>query len=184
MSSVPALAAVALAPQDDAAALLWPLIRRWQAQGHTVAGLVSPLADALPGAPPRSCGALVVQDLGSGRIFDLSQSLGAGAEGCTLDAARLTDAASGVRHALVTPPLPDLIVLNKFGKLEAQGEGLHGEMLAIVEAGVPLLTTVKPECAAAWHAFVGDYGCVLAPQAESVERWMTACGAAAPTIGP
>ena len=181
---VVALAAVTLAPHDDAAALLRPLVERWRSEGVNVAGLLSPMADAADDTPQRSCGSLTLQDLITLDIFDLSQDLGAGASGCTLDASQLTRAAAGLRHALSTPQRPDLIVLNKFGKLEAQGDGLHGEILAAVEAGVPVLTTVKPECVDAWTAFVGDFGCMLPAEPAAILGWASDIGATAVSHRP
>lgn len=170
---VVALAAVTLAPEADAAALLRPLVDGWRSEGLCIAGLLSPVANDTAGASQRSCGSLTLQDLVTLDIFNLSQDLGAGAGGCTLDASQLTRAAAGLRLALSMSPPPDLIVLNKFGKLEGQGEGLHGEILAAVEAGVPLLTTIKPAYVAAWAEFVGDFGCMLPAEPAAIRRWVS-----------
>jgi hypothetical protein len=49
----------------------------------------------------------------------------------------------------------ELVLLNKFGKLEAAGEGLAGAFKAALDARIPLVTSVSPAFADAWKRFAG-----------------------------
>jgi len=84
----------------------------------------------------------------------------------------LSDAGRFVRRALDLPA--DLVVVNKFGKFEASGQGLRAEMILALDTNLPLLTTVKPSVAPAWAEFVGDYGRVLPPDPDTVIAWCEA----------
>ena len=51
---------------------------------------------------------------------------------------------------------PDMLILNKFGKMEASGAGLIPLITAAIQAEVPVLIGVPPVNLAAWRAFAGD----------------------------
>nr|WP_269142500.1 DUF2478 domain-containing protein [Mesorhizobium composti] len=64
----------------------------------------------------------------------------------------------------------DLVVLSKFGQLEAVGEGLFPAFAAAVATGTPTLTTVSARHRQAWLAFAPDVDLVDADIA-AVKRW-------------
>lgn len=81
----------------------------------------------------------------------ISQNLGRASRGCRLDADGLERAVGLVQAALAAGP--DLLIVNKFGKQEADGRGfrpLIGEALA---ACIPVLTAVGPSNRAAFLDF-------------------------------
>jgi len=65
----------------------------------------------------------------------------------------------------------DLVMLSKFGKLEADGGGLRNAFGAAIEAGVPVLTSVSSAYTAKWEAFATPLFTVLPPDAAQVDSW-------------
>lgn len=64
----------------------------------------------------------------------------------------------------------DVVVLSKFGKLEAGGRGLIGAFEAAAAAGKPILTTVAEKHLEAWDAFAPEAE-TIAPSVAAIERW-------------
>ncbi|MBI3446731.1 MAG: DUF2478 domain-containing protein, partial [Magnetospirillum sp.] len=104
-------------PDGDALDCLEGFARIIQGQGYLVRGLVQRNA---PSTPACAC-AMTLVDLSSNRQFQISQDLGAGSTCCRVDTSAVAEASSVLRQALACES--DLIVVNKFGKLEAQGLG-------------------------------------------------------------
>jgi molybdate transport system ATP-binding protein len=75
-----------------------------------------------------------------GGVITISQPRGTGASGCRLDPAGLAEAAGAVARAIDADVA--LLIVNKFSKQEALGQGLRGEIAQAVAAGVPVLTAV------------------------------------------
>src|SRR3546814_2287181 len=69
---------------------------------------------------------------------------------CHLDAAGLGDACTGLLAQIAAA---DVVVVSKFGKLEAMRQGLWPAFAAAVAIGKPLLTTVSHRHVGAWTAF-------------------------------
>jgi len=112
-------------------------------------------------------------NIADGRDFALFQELGAGSTACSLDAESVIDASSRV-CADITRGC-DLVVLSKFGKLEAENRsGLIPAFTAAIEAGIPVLTSVSPKYADAWSAFAEPMFDVLPPEMAQVEAWWEA----------
>ncbi len=88
-----------------------------------------------------------------GPMVRISQSLGTGSSGCRLDPGALEDAAQRAAYAMVGA---DLVIVNKFGKQEAEGRGFRSVIAAALDAGQPVLTAVAADQAEAFHAFAGD----------------------------
>lgn len=116
------------------------------------------------------CMTMSLEDLGSGHRFPISQDLGAGAAGCHLDAAGLAAAAAAFAGALADRA--DLVMVNKFGKQEALGEGLRQEIANAVMAGLPVLIAVRRDFLPAWREFAGEDWVELAADRAAVERWV------------
>jgi len=162
----PAFAAVALPPEADAGSWLAAVVERLQAAGFAVGGVNT--ADHDDG--PRECRRpMYLCDLLTGERIKISQDLGPAAAGCALDTGQLALAGQAVYRAIDAGVA--LVIVNKFGAQEAAGKGLRDELLAAAEAGVPVLTTVKPELVTAWQEFVGELGTLLPPDAVQVEHW-------------
>lgn len=168
-SNALAFAAVALAPDTDAGAWLSSIIERLRSAGIVIGGMNA--ADT-EGGPWECRRPMYLRDLLSGETIKISQDLGPAAEGCALDTGQLALAGQSILRAIEARVA--LIVVNKFGAQEAAGAGLRDELFAAAEAGIPVLTTVKPELADAWREFVGELGQLLPADVESVEAWCRA----------
>lgn len=159
-------AAIALALDTDAGTWLTAVIERLRAAGFTLGGMNS--ADT-EGGPWECRRPMYLCDLLTGETIKISQDLGPGAEGCALDTGQLALAGQSIHRAIAAGV--SLIIVNKFGAQEAAGAGLRDELFAAAEAGLPVLTTVKPELTDAWCEFVGELGQLLPPDVDSVEAW-------------
>jgi len=162
-------AAVALPLEADAGGWLTGIIDRLLAQGVTIGGVNTAAIDDGPWECRKP---MYLRDLLSGERIKISLDLGPAAEGCALDTGQLALAGQSIYRALEAGVA--LIVVNKFGAQEAAGDGLRDELLAAAEAGVPVLTTVKPEMVSAWQEFVGELGTLLPPDVDAVEQWCRA----------
>src|SRR5262249_35438166 len=68
----------------------------------------------------------------------------------------------------------DLLVLSKFGKLEASGLGLFRAFAAAAAEGKPVLTTVSGKHLAAWRAFAPN-AATLAADMTALQNWWDHC---------
>ncbi|WP_333824522.1 DUF2478 domain-containing protein [Pinisolibacter sp.] len=99
-------------------------------------------------------------DLPTGTEIPISQDRGREARGCRLDHGALEEAAALAMRGLDSDPLPDLLVLSKFGKREIEGHGFRQIVERAVELGVPVLVGVGAEHVAGFLDFAGEYGIV------------------------
>ena len=74
----------------------------------------------------------------------------------------------------------DLVVLSKFGKLEAMRSGLTGAFEAAIAAGKPVLTTVSEKHREAWRAFAPD-ATVLPADKTALQAWWRDLGVSSHT---
>lgn len=159
------IAAVIYGPDDDCDGLLAAVAHGWMAGGHAVAGVVQ--ANAGAGCDEVD---MELEVLGSGRRISICQDLGAGSAGvCRLDPAGLAEAAAAVREAIGRPV--DVVLVNKFGRIEAEGGGLLAEIGATVAAGLPLVVGVPRRFIDAWNAFAGGMDVKLPCDREAIDHW-------------
>jgi hypothetical protein len=114
----------------------------------------------------------------SGRAVPITQELGPGSSSCSLDPAQLDLACSELRRRL-TSSGADLVVLNRFGKLEEAGRRLRAEILAAVLAEIPMIIAVSEHRFEAWNRFVGGMSVKLACRRDHLDRWWRSVGAVA-----
>ena len=110
-----------------------------------------------------------LQVLPDGPIIRISQSLGAGARGCRLDPSALEQAV-----ALVTASLdkgPQLLIVNKFGKHEAEGRGFRPVIGDALMRGIPVLAGVNGANHDAFLEFSEGMGQRLQAEPGDLERW-------------
>ncbi|MCF8475776.1 MAG: DUF2478 domain-containing protein [Pseudolabrys sp.] len=119
--------------------------------------------------PAGSCTAMSLVDIRSQRRFSISQELGSQAQGCRLDASGLSEVAVMLDQTLDHDI--ELLVLNRFGKAEAEGGGLRTVFARAMESGIPLLTAVRSPHAAAWSEFHGGLAIDLTPELNPVLNW-------------
>ena len=159
------LAAVLYGPTDDADALLAEFAQDLQRSGMRVGGIVQ---RNLRDAAGKKTG-MDVLDLVEGQVISICQQLGSGSMACKLDAAGLAEAAMAVQRAIGAHV--DLIVVNKFSKQEASGNGLRNELADAIMSGIPVLTAVPEKCLADWKVFTGDCGMTLSASRPNIDNW-------------
>lgn len=115
-----------------------------------------------------------VRVLPAGETIRISQSLGAGARGCRLNPEALEQAVGQVSASLHADPKPQVLIVNKFGKHEADGRGMRpviGEALAqdmVVVSGVNRMN-VEP-----FKAFSDGMAVKGATELEALVAWVEA----------
>ena len=102
--------------EHDMEDVLERVARRLQAEGAHVGGLVHRVDDY-----PSGSKRMVLFDLRSNRSFELSQDLGGASVACNLNPQALGEASAVLRQALADGV--DLVVINRFGSVEAEGGG-------------------------------------------------------------
>jgi len=117
----------------------------------------------------RSCPDMSLVDIATGERVGISQELGSRARGCRLDP-RGFAAATALLDTTMTDDF-DLLVVNKFGKTEAEGAGLRDAFAHAVGAGIPVLMAVRKPYTEAWFAFHGGFAAALAPTLDAVLAW-------------
>lgn len=145
----------------DIQSALWTFARAMTASGHRVAGIVEQ-----PAALKRDS---LLADVASGAATCIFQDLGPNAQSCALDASALTQA-SGMVESAVTEETA-LLILSKFGKMEAEGGGFRAAIGKALLLGVPVLTSVNPTFDREWQAFTGGLATRLAPDTAHLHAW-------------
>ena len=69
---------------------------------------------------------------------------------------------------------PRLLVVNKFGKIEADGGGLRQAVAEAVELGIPVLVGVPARNLDRWRAFAGSLAIELPADDVALSRWLAA----------
>ena len=106
--------------------------------------------------------------LPDGPEFRISQPLGSEAKGCRLDGGVIEAIAFEVESRL---PGADLLIINKFGKQEAQGRGFCTAISIAMEMGIPTLVGVNEMNAPGFHAFSDGIAVALPPEPRAVREW-------------
>lgn len=120
-------------------------------------------------SPDVCCAAMTLIDLATGKRFEISQNLGPESQGCRLDAGGLVEV--GAILDMAVDHAHDLLILNKFGRAEAEGSGLRSVIARALDEGVPVLTAVSPIYSEAWREFHGGLATELAPDSELILAW-------------
>lgn len=109
---------------------------------------------------------MVLVELTTRARIRISQDLGAQARGCRRDVAAL-ERMAGLMESSVGRDL-DVVIINKFGKWEAEGRGLRQAILAFLEQGIPVLVGLSRTNLEGWRAFAEGYGEMLPQDRETV----------------
>jgi nucleoside-triphosphatase THEP1 len=94
---------------------------------------------------------MVLEEMASGERVVISEDRGALARGCMLNINALVRAETLASQALDAGP--DLFIVNKFGKTEAEGRGFRPLISAAVAREVPVLLAVPVRNLEAWNVF-------------------------------
>ena len=141
------------------------LIKSLRQQGHVLAGVMQINQDR-PGS--RHC-EMLLEDLTTGRTVVISEDRGEAARGCRLNVAALLEAGIMIRQSLSSNT--DLLLINKFGKMESEGGGLRDLIIDASLSGVPVIIGIPARNKAAWDEFCGGEADWLKPDLGSVQAW-------------
>jgi hypothetical protein len=115
--------------------------------GHRIGGMIQ-IADR---AQACDCRDTMLRDVETGESISILQDLGRHSQSCRVDTSALAEAAQRIARALEKSP--ELLFINRFGKLEAAGLGLYAEIGAAASAGVPTLVCVSARFIEPWRRF-------------------------------
>ena len=135
-------------------------------RGHRVAGVVQ--INAADANSQRS--EMRLRLLPGERTIRISQDLGPGATGCALDPSALAEAVGEVAAGLETGT--DLLIVNKFGKVEADGGGFRSLIGEALGRDIPVLAGLNPAQRAAFDSFTEGMAEELEPDLSSVWAWL------------
>lgn len=163
------LAAIVLDEDDQSGDAADTLIRTHclalQRRGYRVRGLLQQRRGS------QDCRSVMqLLDVHEGRLFVISQALGKLSASCCLDTDGVAQASSVLRDALYQEP--DLVLINRFGKLEAQGEGFAQELADFVAQDVPVLTVLAHQYLPAWRDFTDAQGQELPVCEQALRGWL------------
>lgn len=146
--------------------------RALQAEDVPLAGV---LERPVEGAADRLRCDMLLEDLASGAQIPISDDRGPGARGCRLDLDALTQVAAAVLRSVVEGS-PRLLMLNKFGKIEADGGGMREAIAEALAREIPVLVGVPARNLDRWRAFAGPFALELAVDEAAVGGWLNAHG--------
>ena len=149
-------------------ALVADIARRLKGAGFRLAGVVQSNV-AIGG---RSRCDIVLEDLATGCTTNTSQDRGPLAHGCRLDSHALEEAVGLAASSLDAGT--DLVIINRFGKQEAEGHGFRPMIEQAVLLGVPVIVGLNRTNLESWRAFVGGEAELLPPELCAVSSWCTA----------
>jgi hypothetical protein len=107
--------------------------------------------------------------LPEGETIRISQSLGSHSRGCRLDPAALEQAVGYVTTSLSQSP--QLLIINKFGKHEADGRGFRPVIAEALALDIPVLLGVKGLNADKFLDFTDGAAERLDPDLDTVVAW-------------
>lgn len=154
--------------RGDMDVALHGLATRAAARGLRLCGTVQINSDCGEGRP---CD-MDVRILPDGPVIRISQSLGTGARGCRLDPGALEQAVAQTAAKLAAGC--DLLIVNKFGKQEADGRGFRGLIAEALGADIPVLVGVNRLNLARFEAFTEGLAEPVAPDSGALDAWLAA----------
>lgn len=146
--------------------LLLDVARAAQARGLRLCGTVQVNTNC---GDDRPCD-MDVKILPDGPVIRISQSLGPGARGCRLDPSALELAVAAAEAQLSEGC--DLVIVNKFGKHEAEGRGFRNFIAEALARDVSVLVGVNALNAPRFAEFSGGVAIALTPELADIEGWL------------
>lgn len=150
----------------DVDQLILDFARDLREKGYRVGGVAQ--VNTIPTGACRCDMAL--EELTSGKVMQISQQLGPGSSGCRLDSSAL-EHETGLVEASLDEDI-DILIINKFGKQEADGMGLRSAIARAAAAGIPVLAGLNPALNDAWDAFCGGEGQILDANPSVLKNWL------------
>ena len=135
-----------------------------KAEGVNVRGVLQESVEGQNGRLIRQ-----LRDIHGGALLSISQDLGSGAGGCSIDLGGFAAARALMEREI--NKCPDLIVFNKFSSLEVEGDGFAPEMFEAIARGLVVITTMSTETRVHWVKVTGGVGTMLPPEEAALWRW-------------
>jgi len=157
-----AIAVIANNEGKDLQALLSQAAAGWRETGARVVGVL-----AEDSYVEGVCSAAFLRDIATGRRFSIQLDAVPTGTTCHLDATGIADACAELLPQIASA---DVVLLSKFGKTEAAGQGLWDAFSTAVMAGEPMLTTITATHVEAWTTSMRD-AAWLAGDIPSIEQW-------------
>jgi hypothetical protein len=107
-------------------------------------------------------------------VLQLSEDRDHKGTGCRLDPAALLEAAALISASLRNPP--ELVILNKFGRLEVEGAGLRSVIGEAVELGIPVVVGVPRRNIGPWRVFTDGLADEVAIGSPRLKQWLSQRG--------
>lgn len=150
--------------QGDTDLLLYQLSQDLTAAGVRCCGTVQINTECAQGPCDMD-----VNVLPNGPTLRISQSLGAASKGCRLDPCALEEAVGLVEVELSRGP--DVLIINKFGKHEADGRGFRNVIAEAVAQDIPVIVGTNALNQQVFEAFIGDGTCQIEPSLSAIQSW-------------
>jgi hypothetical protein len=115
-----------------------------------------------------------VHVLPDGPVLRISQDLGRSARGCRLDPAALETAVGLVTASLAHGA--DVLIVNKFGKHEAEGRGFRTVIAEALSKGIAVVVGVNALNLPAFEEFSEGLGRSLPCDGAALTNWVTGLG--------
>jgi nucleoside-triphosphatase THEP1 len=169
----PSILAVVYSDSAAACRIMSDLGYRLRNAGIVVAGIVPYHAtrDSLPRCD------MEVEELASRIILQLAEDQTSRPGNCRVDPLAMQDAAALISAAF--QKCPELLIINKFGQLEADGGGLGDVITEAVELGIPVLVGVSERRLASWREFTNGLAEEAMIDSPRVQQWLARRGLAA-----
>jgi hypothetical protein len=151
--------------RGDTDLILHGLAFRLAAQGFRCCGTVQINSERSDAGP---CD-MDVQVLPDGPVLRISQDLGPLARGCRLDPAALETAAGLVSASLARGA--DILIVNKFGKHEAEGRGFRMVIAEALALGIPVIVGVNTLNLPAFEQFAEGLATRFSPDCDTLTDW-------------
>lgn len=112
-----------------------------------------------------------LEELGTGRVFQLSKDRGKLAGGCRLDREAIVTAATVMAAGIEANC--ELLIVNKFGRSEAEGRGLRDLIADAACRGISTIVGVPRRNLEVWERFAGELSdrCSI-DELQSIRSWI------------
>ena len=111
-----------------------------------------------------------VKVLPDGSVLRISQDLGPSSKGCRLDPDALETAVGRVTANLASGA--DVLIVNKFGKHEAEGRGFRSAIADAISQDMPVLVGINALNFDAFQDFAGPDAVRLEPIKHDILTWI------------
>ncbi len=151
---------------DRADRVLADIANHLQDQGFQLAGTVQRAAERTD----RCACDMMVRDLSTGLEMQISEDRGPNARGCRLDPGKLETLVASTAVAMESGV--DAVIINKFGKREAQGDGFREVIGQALLCNTPLLIGVNVAYLDSWRSFADGFADELQPEKNMLVDWI------------